>query len=71
VGEANVSGSTQFFGGIVGKTMGGQESMGSDAQGSMMVEASRVATFLMRQAKLLFEFPAITLDTPAQSGAWW
>ena len=45
-----------------------QEAVRSNAQGGMVMEAAPVAPFVMRQAKLLLQFPIIALDTPAHLG---
>ena len=65
---------TTLLGGIVGtlwgmnKAMGDQKSIGTDAQGGMVMEAAPVAAFVRRQAELLFEFPAVALDAPTHLG---
>ncbi len=52
----------------MGEAMRRQEAERSNAQGRMVMKAPPVASFVMRQAKLLFEFPVIALNAPAHLG---
>src|SRR3989338_2446382 len=42
-----------------------EKSVGSDAQGRMIMKAAPIAPFVMTQPHLLLEFPVVTLDAPA------
>lgn len=52
----------------MGETMRGQEAIGGDAQGGVVMKAPPVSPFVVGQAKLLLEFPVIALDAPAHLG---
>ena len=48
---------------------GHQEPIGRDAQGGVMMKPAPVATFIMTQAELLFQFLVVAFDDPAVFGA--
>jgi len=48
--------------------LGDQESVGRDAESSVMMEASPSAPFIMPEPEFLLEFLVIALDAPAQLG---
>lgn len=45
-----------------------QEGVGSNAQGDVMMQPSPISPFILAQAKLLLQFPIVTLDAPAHLG---
>lgn len=50
------------------RPLGDQESIGCDGQRDVVMEAAPSASFVVREANLLFEFLIVALNAPAQLG---
>ncbi len=46
--------------------MGDQESVGGDAEGCMVMEASPASSFVMAEPEFLFELLVVALDAPPE-----
>ena len=53
---------------VCGKAFGHQETVGCDAQGSMVVKSTPTSTLVVAQTKVLFEILVVALDAPALVG---
>lgn len=57
-----------FLMGAAAQALADEEAVGGDAQGGVVMKAAPAATFVMVEAKLLFQLKIVSLDAPAGFG---